>query len=360
MTKETLLKILDYSKEKDIPEKDAAYQLIGKRICLNAYKKKCGIERYKPGESKHSWGKRKKIINDDFFSKLTLENCYYAGFIAADGNIDKNKTKLTITLSGKDKSFLDDFNKRIKSNYKVTESITKGKFTCASLSVNSKKICDDLNKNFNITPQKSLTLVPPNINDKLLLDSFIIGVIDGDGTIGYAKSNNSKRFYISIIGTKEMILMIKCRFEEILEHKTSELHHRKEHSDNTFTLRVSDASARKLFLHFYNINVPKLERKWGIDKYEYCINFKKALPICRRKGVNVFNLKGELIKSFNTLKEASEFTNVTVGRISTLCKYDNNEHMAKGFMFSRTKNIMNAYCQNNPFVNKITKYINEK
>ena len=36
MTKETLLKILDYSKEKDIPEKDAAYQLIGKRICLNA------------------------------------------------------------------------------------------------------------------------------------------------------------------------------------------------------------------------------------------------------------------------------------------------------------------------------------
>ena len=109
MTKETLLEILKVSEEKNIPEKDAALEVIGKRICLNNYKKKYGIKVYAPGESKHSHGKRKHKLNDNYFESYTLENCYYAGFIAADGNIDKNLKKITITLSNKDKGFLENF-----------------------------------------------------------------------------------------------------------------------------------------------------------------------------------------------------------------------------------------------------------
>ena len=33
--------------------------------------------------------KRKYFCNDNYFKNLTIENCYWAGFIAADGWIDR-------------------------------------------------------------------------------------------------------------------------------------------------------------------------------------------------------------------------------------------------------------------------------
>lgn len=357
MTKETLLEILRVSEEKNIPEKDAALEVIGKRICLNYYKKKYGIKRYKPGESKHSWHKRKHGVNDDFFSDYTLENCYYAGFIAADGNINKNRNKLTICLSGKDKPFLEKFSNTIKSEYKITECLSKGKHQSVSITVTSEKLCNDLGKNFNIFPQKSLTITPPKIDDKSLLDAFILGLLDGDGTVSFTKKRlkdgrYSKRLYIGLIGTKEMVSMVKNRFEEILGETISNLSHGK-YSGNTYTIRTTDAHARKLFLHYYKIDVPKLERKWGLEKYNYCINFKKMLPIMKRKGVNVFCLDGKFVKHFDTLEAASNFTKISLGRLSDLCNLDDSNHMSKGYMCSRTKTEMEPYTTTNPFSKKI-------
>ena len=360
MTKDVLLEILTLSENKDIPEKDAAFEIIGKRMNLNHYKKKYGIPVYAPGKSKHSRGKRKHNINDDYFSVYTLENCYYAGFIAADGNINKRKSTLTISLSLKDKDFLTKFLENIESNYQVHTGATREIFTYASIGVLSKKICNDLETKFNITPQKSLTLVPPHIEDKALLDAFITGLLDGDGTISFVKKklkggDYSERMFVSLIGTKEMVEMVKQRFEEILGHKVSNLHHEKQYSDNTYTIRISDSNARKIFLHYYGIDVPKLERKWGKEKYEYCVNFKKKLPLCKRKGINIFNLDGDLLEHFDTLEDASEYTGLSCGRLSDLCKKDDSEHMSNGFMCSRTKEQMNPYNPTNPFSKALLK-----
>ena len=102
-----------------------------------------------------------------------------------------------------------------------------------------------------------------------------------------------------------------------------------------FSYNIGDKSARKLFLKYYDISVPKLKRKWSDDILEYCINYHKRLPICRRKGVNVFNLNGKLLAHFDTLIEAQEYTGVLFSRISSLCKLNSNKYMANGFMFSR-------------------------
>ena len=189
------------------------------------------------------------------------------------------------------------------------------------------------------------------------MDAFIVGLIDGDGTVSYTKKKlkdgrHSNRFFISLIGTREIVTFVKLRFEEILGHKTSNPHKRKEHSGNTYTIRVSDKSARILFEHFYKINVPKLERKWKMEYHESCTNFKKKLPLCRQKGVNVFGLDGKFISHFKTLKETSEYTGVSIGRISKLCRENCNNHMSNGYMFSRDKTRMDAYVATNPFSRK--------
>lgn len=299
--------------------------------------------------------RNKYTLNEDYFSFLTLENCYYAGFIAADGCISKNGNVLGIGLSSKDKQHLVNFLSYLECNAKIYHYRKNGLYDSDSVSITSKKLCDDLNKNFNITPKKSLTYIPPYFDNNDFKDAFITGIIDGDGTVSFTKGKNRTRLYISVMGTLETILFIKKRFEEILGHTTSNPNHNKEHSGNTYTIRVSDKSARILFEHFYGIKTPKLERKWKTSIHEYCITFTRSLPISRRKGVNIFNLNGELIKHFDTLQEASTFSNVGIGRISELCRESCNNHMSNGYMFSRDKTEMEPYVATNPFSRKMLK-----
>lgn len=79
------------------------------------------------------------------------------------------------------------------------------------------------------------------------------------------------------------------------------------------------------------------------------------MPVCRRKGVNVFDLNGNLIQHFNTLIEAQNFTGVTIGQISRLCKFNDNNHKAKDYMFSRDKDKLDKY---SPSQGTNTKFLN--
>ena len=211
------------------------------------------------------------------------------------------------------------------------------------LDITSQKISDDLYKNFNITPRKSLTLLPPNLSDTNLIDAFICGYIDGDGCICMCKNNVRNiqdSLVISTVGTQEIVSWIKERFSQILGKEFGSINKYHNSKKNTYSYSTGQSKgAREIFKHFYNLNVPKLKRKWTDEIYEYCINYKKRNPICRRKGVNVFDLDGNLIKHFDLINEASNFTGVSIGRISNLCKINDSKHQAKGYMFSRDETM---------------------
>ena len=341
MIKEKIEEVLNYSAEHHVSEKEACKVLGVNYNSLYGFKKKFGIIPHQRGKAPFtSRGKVLYGVNDTFFETPNLLNCYYAGFFAADGNIAKDKRHCTITLSSKDRCWLENFKQDIEFEGPIRDFIMNGKYPSSSIVINSEKIAHDLEVNFNITPAKSLTLIPPNISDESLIDAFICGYIDGDGSIGLS-SNNEKQesLKISILGTFEMMLWIKQRVNVVVGKEFGSIFHKKTHSGKMFTLSFGDKNGRTLFLSYYDIKVPKLERKWRNEYYEYCINYKKRLPICRRKGVNVFNLEGKLIKHCETLLEAEEFTGVNNANISKLCKINDNKHSSKGFMFSRENEI---------------------
>ena len=346
MTKEQLLKILRISEEKQIPEKEACLEVLGKYINLSSYKHKFGIEVNPVGKSKFTARVERKFeVNDAYFSTINNENSYYAGFIAADGNIDTKNSKLTIGLSSKDKTFLETFLSNLDSTYTVKDSISKEQYECSTIYITSKQICEDLYSNFNIYPNKSLTLTPPNLENEFL-DCFIMGLIDGDGTIGYSarKEGTQPSFYISVVGTKEMMELVKNRFEFILKKETSKLFQR-DSSKNFYQYRISDRQARIVFLYFYEKYnyLPTLSRKWSKEHYVYCKFWKKQSAPSRQKGVNIFDLQGNLIKTCKTLKEAEEFTGTASSTISKLCKENTNMHQSNGYMFGRDIEIMKPY-----------------
>lgn len=335
MTKEDVLKIIHYSNTHCVPEKEAV-KILGYHITnLNYYKHKFNINVHPTGNAPFTARiKRKYIVDDNFFQTPNILNCYYAGFIAADGNISGGYKTLTIGLSTKDEHWLQAFQKSLKNNSIIHQYISRENFKTSYLAIRSSQICNDLLTHFNITQCKSLTLQPPNIVDDTLINAFICGYIDGDGSIiEYKNKHGYNTIKISLIGTLEMCTWIKRHFDNLVNcHGT--IIHKPNSNKNTYVLSYSTKSARTIFENLYNIEVPKLERKWKESIYNFCINFKKHSPKGKAKGVFVFNLYGHLLKFCNTLHEAEEYTKVHFSRISSLCNQDNH-HESNGYMFSR-------------------------
>lgn len=344
MTKEILEQILQLSKEKQIPEKQACIEILGKEIQLSYYKKKFGVELNSTGNAEFTARRERKYkINDNFFSSITEINSYYAGFIAADGNINRDHPNLTITLSEKDQPFLEKFVENLESTYPIRNYNSNG-FSVSSLIVTSREICNNLKEHFNIVPDKSLIYTPP-ILEQPYLDCFIMGLIDGDGTIGFSARKVCKdSLYITLIGTEDSCNLVKTRFEEILGKSTSSLH-QVDKNKNSYTYRISDRNARIVFLYFYEKYnyLPTLTRKWSKEIYEYCKSWKKSSAPSRQKGVKIFDLQGTLIKTCKTLKEAEEFTGTASSTISKLCKENTNMRQSNGYMFGRDIESMKPY-----------------
>lgn len=130
--------------------------------------------------------------NENIFSEETETSFYLAGFIAADGNISnfKKNYHLHIGLSENDEEHLINIQKLFNSNsnirtYKNNSYINKRniKSTIKAFTICSKQIFNDLIKNFNITPNKSLTLkFPKHLINHSMIHHFIRGYFDGDGS----------------------------------------------------------------------------------------------------------------------------------------------------------------------------------
>lgn len=272
MGEDEVIKIITESNSNNIYESTYCKN---NNINLNTFrhfKKLHGLNSEK-GKHKNSRKLRVYGVNDDYFNKYTNESCYYAGFIAADGNIGThNDTILTINLQKRDIKWLEDFKDAIGFEGKIAWGLTRGIYPFCVIKLTSQKICKTLEEKFNITPRKSLTLRPPEkLDNKNHIDSFIKGYIDGDGTIGLYKSKKQEALSMGVMGTKLFILWIKSRFEEILNKKIKNF--RKDR--NIYVLQVTDKNARVLFQHFYNIGTPYLSRKWKDEYYAHCLNYKK-------------------------------------------------------------------------------------
>ena len=286
-------------------------------------------KRFKRGNSPFCHkGKRIFSVDDYVFSEISPTSCYWAGFLAADGNISHNK--VTLTIQNRDYIHLQNYSnflkytgtiKTYKKNYEYNgkKSIKK----CSSLVFTSNKIVDDLSFYFNIVPRKSLILKPPNLTNKNLVDSFIIGYIDGDGSIGLYKCKKlkQKRLSLQIIGTKLMLKWIQSRFEQILNEELNCIYKK----GKIFTITTSARRARELILHFDKINNYRLKRKWPHEIINYCKNFKKYW------NKDKHDLIMKMLKSGMSRREVADKNKITYQAVSWYKKkFNKSSELDKG------------------------------
>jgi len=247
---------------------------------------------------------KKYTFDKDFFSIINEINSYWAGFWAADGCVGNDYQNI-ITLSYKDHEHLKQFKEcaKISKEVRVFEKLTgEVQRKYCSLSIYSKNWKEDLLNNFNITPRKTFTYKPP-ILPRNLLDHFIIGYIDGDGTITL---NKNKKLAISVIGTKETLQVIKKRFDEIIKQtdqnsscgvitKTR----------NVYVYRISHNPAIIVAQYLKNICDLKLNRKWSLielaQQSEHINHYwseveQKLLIECYNNGLSITKIKEQYMK----------------------------------------------------------------
>lgn len=210
-----------------------------------------------------SLGYRKYKVDDYYFSIPNLENCYWAGFLAADGNILNGK-KIQVDLSIKDRIILENFKNSLDSNMPIKTRIIKSGYKIGNESCyfrfTSLQIAEDLLKNFNIGERKTFNLKPPNIKDENLIMAFVIGFIDGDGSVSIRRKS------IEITsGSTEILEWIKFYFDKWQSSSRGRNNGIEKYKNrkNAFRYRISGRRMMTIYKILKNINVPKLKRKWG-------------------------------------------------------------------------------------------------
>lgn len=162
-------------------------------------------------------------VNHDFFSKDNEESFYWAGFIAADGCIEKTKPRIVICLKDTDCKHLDKFRNSVETDAPLVfttrtdkrKGFKSGKYYSCRIRITSKKMVNDL-KRFNITSCKSKTFeFPKHLLNNKYIKHFIRGLIDGDGGIYY----NKKHPYIFLCGTKDCVESVASYFNKHVENK---------------------------------------------------------------------------------------------------------------------------------------------
>lgn len=211
--------------------------------------------------------KLKYGYDEQFFDiSDSLLNCYWAGFIAADGCISDRKL-LDINQAPVDRCQIENFVRDIEYKGNIHEykqnGYKEGKYISLKMTL-SQYTVDKLRENFGIVPRKTFILKAPPANltfeQKI---SFMIGYIDGDGCIDRDYCTNNREYdRIRILGTyellswfKELLIQIDSGFEKVNVGKDT--------GKNIHRLSIKGLKATKFLEYCRKFELPMLQRKWN-------------------------------------------------------------------------------------------------
>jgi uncharacterized protein (DUF433 family) len=255
---------------------------------------------------------------DDFFHIPNDINCYWAGFLAADGCVSRS---LVLEIHEKDEFHLKKMSYCLGHNGTIYHRKNRD---MVSIGITSEEILTDLRNNFSIVQNKVKILQPPNITDENNIRSFIRGYIDGDGC--YCSKYN----LISVRGTEQMLNWIKDCLNKFadLKTKTTVLYDWGSYKLQIRGPKKYSSSLLWLFKNANNLTV--LDRKYEIVKPIVGeIGHIDFIPI-EPKSYN--NIKSKVIierKNGMTKKEIALKYDVSKDFVSEVLKQNNMNYLDK-------------------------------
>lgn len=231
--------------------------------------------------------------NENFWEIPNEMNSYWAGFFAADGCLAKSSNSdnysFLISLASKDIHHLEKLKKCVDYTGDIRTRIKKDCKSVSTLQIHSiKKWKEDMAKIFSIEPIKTFRIAPPNLNNNILNFCYLLGYLDGDGSIVFPKGRSS--FNISVVSCSKNIL---DWIKNILDKEFPIKYRRPTFPKVCFCPRgwysfaIGGLRAAVILDYLRQFPVPKLSRKWDKpnvleyveqQKLKYPHLFKKFIP----------------------------------------------------------------------------------
>lgn len=126
-------------------------------------------------------GRRYKDFDRQFFANVNHTSAYWAGFIAADGCVHEENNTVSFGLHPDDRALLENLRVAARLEQPIVERPNTSGKSYVWLNVTSPQWVEALERNYNITARKSLTLRPPTQLGWEFVWSFLRGYFDGDG-----------------------------------------------------------------------------------------------------------------------------------------------------------------------------------
>lgn len=157
----------------------------------------------------------KYSIDENYFDNIDTNNkAYIMGLLFSDGTVNRKSNAVALSLQEEDRHILESIQKELMTDkplgfidYKSKNPNHKNQYC---LTLNNKHIHDTLIAH-GVIPNKSLLLEFPTCIEPQFYSKFILGIMDGDGTI----SKNPKDKRCSFLSTEPFCLSAK----EIIEHE---------------------------------------------------------------------------------------------------------------------------------------------
>ena len=209
----------------------------------------------------------------NIFRDETEASFYLAGFIAADGNVGKNKKyntyNLKISLGIKDYNQLEAIKIMLSSDHPIHRYTNKNGDKYCQINIISKEIYDNL-QYFNIVPRKTFNYkFPEHLKNHPLIHHFMRGYMDGDGgfNIMYKqKGRTVDQINTYMRGTKHFL----THFVEILETQSNIIseHERIKKYDSTYSFTYcGNGISTKVANFLYKNATIYLQRKYDKIKH---------------------------------------------------------------------------------------------
>lgn len=197
---------------------------------------------------------------------------YVLGFFAADGNMIKNNRDAHfINFEITDKDLLEEIQKVLGSNHKITRRIrNENQKPAYRLQIGSKTIFEDLIKS-GLTPRKSKVIKFPRVPEKYL-SHFIRGYFDGDGSVtvgNYARKDRGNKKHKVILsgftcGSQDFLKEIHEKLKKFSEIRGGTLYHH----DGAYRLYFSTSDSLALYKFIYDKASAKLFLSRKREKFE--------------------------------------------------------------------------------------------
>jgi hypothetical protein len=200
------------------------------------------------------------LVRHDYFHCIEKPmQAYVLGLLAADGCVLSDRPRIQLGVHEQDRALVEIVQEELAPGYPIGVTPYKDKgYNMVKICFTSPKMCKDL-ATFCVVPRKSSVLAWPDQLPVKFINSYLLGVFDGDGWITLDKRKALPHYILGFISASPTFL--ERAAQEIKDTLDVPRAHLGTVNDGrTFTIRYGGKSAR-LLSEWMHRDLPGLARK---------------------------------------------------------------------------------------------------